>query len=205
MEVKGIQVVDNFCIVPDEALESACMAGFGTWLPNKGQVGSSIYEGMGFVGDHAVMVASLIEAVEHVIVPNNMFFRNTNVGMEEAYIHSDRQQGNYTCVAYLTDHEEEYGTAFYRHKSTGLDRMPSFKEMNDMGIFEQLKEDMVNRNPDAWEQTHFVKGQYNRAVIFDGPLFHSRYPVEGIGKDVNDGRIIWACHFYKLLGDGSLT
>lgn len=197
-------VVDNFCDAPEVVIDSVHSAGFGTWLPNKGQVGSSIYEGMGFWGHHALLLAPITAAVGCVIVPNSMFFRVTNVDMEKAYIHSDREGGAYTAVVYLSEHDEPYGTAFYRHKRTGLLRMPSFAEMDKMGILEEVKADMVSRDPDKWEQVAEVEGKFNRALIFEAPLFHSRFPVTGIGDNEKSGRLVWVSHFYKLAGDGSL-
>lgn len=198
-------VVDDFCDELDLVRDSALAAGFSTWNPNKGEVGSSVYEGMGFWGDHSFMIRSLVSATKSLIAPNSMFFRVTNEGMEKAYIHSDRESGAHTCVVYMTDHAQPSGTAFYRHIPTGLTEMPSFSEMDDMGILEQLKEDMVSRDPDKWEQLAYVEGKKNRGLIFHAPLFHSRYPLEGIGHDEEDGRMVWVSHFYKLNRLGQLT
>ena len=203
--VDKVIVVDNFCEHLDAVVASAHAAGFGKWLPNKGEVGTSYYDGMNFWGHHAFMLRPLMMTVRGVVAPNSMFFRYTNEGFENAYIHSDRESGAHTCVAYLSEHDQPYGTAFYKHKATGLTEMPTFQEMVDMGIFEQLKEDMVSRNPDAWELTDYVEGRYNRAVIFDAPLFHSRFPVEGIGTTPEDGRLVWVSHFYMLDGEGNLS
>lgn len=197
-------VVDDFCPDIERVKQSAFAAGFDTWNPNKGEVGSSVYEGMGFWGDQALMIRSLVRAVGQPVVPNTMYFRVTNVGMERAYIHSDRESGNYTCVAYLTEHEEESGTAFFKHKRTGLREMPSFADMRDAGILDELKADMVSRDPSKWVQTDYVKGAYNRALIFNAPLFHSRFPLEGIGETAETGRLVWASHFYKLGNSGEL-
>lgn len=197
-------VVDNFCDDLEQVKASAFAAGFDTWRPNKGEVGSSIYAGMGFWGDHALMLKALMRSVGCVVVPNTLYFRVTNEGMEQAYIHSDRETGNHTCVAYMTDHPEEYGTAFFRHRPTGLTEMPSFAEMQEAGLMDELKADMVSRDPDKWEQTDFVRGAYNRALIFPAPLFHSRYPLEGIGRTIDTGRMVWASHFYKLGPGGDL-
>lgn len=196
-------VVDDFCPEIERVKQSTFAAGFDTWKPNKGEVGSSVYDGMGFWGDHALMLRSLTRAVNNTIVPNTMYFRVTNVGMERAYIHSDRESGNYTCICYLTGHEEESGTAFFTHKRTGLREMPSFAEMQALGIFGEIKDDMVSRDPDKWVQTDYVRGAYNRALIFNAPLFHSRFPLEGIGDTHETGRLVWASHFFKLnnLGD----
>lgn len=198
-------VVDDFCDELELVKNSAFAAGFGKWLPNKGEVGSSVYEGMGFWGDHSYMLRALVAATHSMVIPNSLFFRITNEGMEKAYIHSDRESGAHTCVVYMTDHDQPSGTAFYRHKRTGLIEMPSFVEMQHMGILEELKEDMVSRDPDKWEQLAYVEGKKNRALIFHAPLFHSRYPLEGIGTNEGEGRMVWVSHFYKLNGKGQLT
>lgn len=201
-----VRVIDDFC--DDNSLEiviqSAYNSGFGTWAPNKGQVGSGIYEGVNFVGEHAFMLRSLIEHTGDAVIPGSMFFRLTVEGTEKAYIHSDREYAGNTCIVYLSEHDSPYGTAFYRHRPTGLIEMPSFAEMEEMGILEQLKEDMVSRDEAVWEQVDLVEGKFNRAVVFEAPLFHSRWPVEGLGSTIEDGRLIWATHFYKLKSDGSL-
>ena len=74
-----------------------------------------------------------------------------------------------------------------------------------MGIFEELKEDMVSRDPDKWVEIDRVRGVKNRALIFDAPLFHSRYPLEGIGTTLEEGRMVWVSHFYKINQSGQLT
>lgn len=201
----NVIIVDDFCDEVELVIASAYASGFGKWLPNKGEVGTSYYDGMNFWGHHALMLRPLVLAVGQLVIPNSMFFRSTNEGMEPAYIHSDRETGAHTCVAYLSEHDQPSGTAFYRHKATGLDRMPSFEEMKEQGIFEQLKADMVSRNPDAWEQTGYVEGKYNRAVIFEAPLFHSRFPLEGMGTTPEDGRLVWVSHFFKMNGMGDLS
>lgn len=202
---KLITVVDNFCPEIDAARVSAFESGFGTWAPNKGEVGSSVYEGMSFWGKHSFMLRALAGATGAYPFPNNMFFRITNEATERAYIHSDRMHGTQTCVAYVSKHDEPSGTAFFRHKPTGLTEMPTFEEMKEKGIFDILKADMVNRDPDKWEQLDFVRGIYNRAVIFHAPLFHSRFPDHGIGKTDEEGRMIWACHFNTLNSTGGFS
>jgi Family of unknown function (DUF6445) len=185
-----VKVVDRFCPHADRVRRSALSAGFDTWLPNKGKVGSSVYEGMGFWGEHASMLASLSQAMESVVFPNSMFFRITQPGMQEAYIHSDRETGAYTCVAYLSQHANEYGTAFYRHKATGLTEMPPLDEL-DASMIED-----ITHNRDAWEVTRKVMGRFNRAVIFSAPLFHSRLPLDGLGDDNETARMVWVSHFH---------
>ena len=191
----SIRVIDEFCPEIDRVIASAYNAGFDTWKPSKGEIGSSVYDGMGFWGDHAFMLRSLSIIEGTHVLPNSMFFRVTRPDMERAYIHSDRESGARTCVVYLSSHVERYGTAFYRHKATGLASMPTFAEMRSPD-FDQLKSDMISGDASAWDEVGFVHGAKNRAVIFDAPLFHSRIPEHGIGTMDADSRLVWACHFY---------
>jgi hypothetical protein len=203
--ITSFQVVDGLCERIDEVVHSAHDSGFSTWLPNKGQVGSSIYEGMNFVGSHALMLHALSIALGGPILPNKMFFRITNKDTERAYIHSDRSAGNHTCVAYLSEHADETGTAFWRHRRTGLSYMPTFEDQKKSGIFEELKADMVSGDPEKWERTDFVRAVKNRALIFQAPLFHSRWPLEGFGEGEGEqGRLVHVVHFFKLNAQGGL-
>lgn len=197
-----ILVVDDFTKHAEGVRNSALAAGFGTWRPNKGEVGSSVYDGMGFWGEHALMVHALMRAVREPVIPNSMFFRVTNKDTEGAYVHSDREAGQYTCVAYLSEHgDERTGTGFYRHRQSGATVMPSFEEMRaDPESFERLKDEMVRGSEDDWEMTEFVHGKFNRAVIFDAPLFHARVPRHGFAATAEEGRMVWVCHFMTLAG-----
>jgi hypothetical protein len=191
-----ITIVDNFCPRLDEVRDSALASGFGTWRPNKGEVGSSVYEGMSFWGKHALMIGALSYHLGLRILPNSMFFRVTNSGTEGAYVHSDRESGDFTCVAYLSDHDAISGTGFYRHRESGMTHMPSFNEMSgDPEFFAKLKREMVNGSDEHWEQLDFVRGLYNRALVFDAPRFHARSPRHGFGESSSDGRMVWVCHF----------
>lgn len=197
--ILGVTVIDDFSPYALAARDSALVAGFGTWRPNKGEVGSSNYEGMGFWGNHAMMMASLTERVGVPIVPNSMFFRVCNATTESAYVHSDREAGDFTCVAYLSEHNEPSGTGFYRHRRTGMSRMPSFAEMaKDPEEFARLKDEMVRGSEEDWEQIAFVAGRFNRAVIFDAPLFHARTPRHGFSDTAETGRMVWVSHFIAL-------
>jgi hypothetical protein len=191
----SIRVIDDFCPEIERVIQSVHGAGFGTWKPSKGAIGSSVYEGMGFWGDHSYMLRSLSIIEGTHVLPNALFFRITNPAMERAYIHSDRESAARTCIVFLSEHDERYGTAFWRHKATGLTAMPTFNDMQHPE-FDQLKTDMVSGDESAWDQVDFVHGRKNRALIFDAPLFHSRIPMAGIGSTDENSRLVWACHFF---------
>lgn len=195
---QGFMVFDDFVECPDRVRLSSLQAGFGTWRPTKGEVGSSVYDGIGFWGEHSTLLRSLTAAVDRPVYPHSMFFRVTNADTEGAYVHSDREAGDFTAIVYLSKHDEdESGTGFYQHIETGMTAMPAFAEMaKDPVFFERFKKEMVEGSPEHWKLQHFVPGKYNRALIFDAPLFHARSPKHGFGSTPEDGRMVWACHFF---------
>lgn len=189
-------VVDDFTPHAARVRDSALASGFGTWRPNKGEVGSSVYTGMNFWGEHALMVHALGRRFGQPVIPNSMFFRVTNEDTEKAYVHSDREAGEYTAIVYLSDHDEASGTGFYRNRRTGLLQMPSFELMRaDPQEFAKLKAEMVEGSDGAWELLDFVRGRFNRCVMFDAPLFHARHPKNGFAATPEAGRMVWVCHF----------
>lgn len=190
-------MVDHFVGDPERVRQSALLSGFGTWRPNKGEVGSSVYDGMNFWGDHGTLLRALTQITQCQVYPNSMFFRVTNADTEGAYVHSDREAGDYTAIVYLSHHDEgSSGTGFYRHRETRLTQMPSFAELaKTPDFFEQLKREMVEGSSDHWEQVKFVPGIFNRALIFEAPFFHARCPRHGFGSDPEAGRMVWVCHF----------
>ena len=192
----SIQIFDDFLRDPDRVRASALTSGFGTWRPNKGEVGSSVYDGMNFWGDHGVVLRALHAALGRPIYPNSLFFRVTNVTTEGAYVHSDRHSGDMTAIVYLSRHPSGSGTGFYRHRESGMDEMPSLAELLKMpDFFARLKDQMVRGAEEDWELLRFVEGHYNRCLVFDAPLFHARSPKHGFGTSAADGRLVWACHF----------
>lgn len=187
-------VKDNFCPQVDAVRQSALESGFGKWSPNQGLVGTSIYDGMNFAGNHDLITRQIHAAIGRPIYPRASFFRVTTPETR-TYIHSDRTHGDWTCIVYLSDHKEVSGTAFYRNRETGLLEMPTFEEQQKMGIFDMLKADMETGGADRWEQLDFVRGVFNRALIFNAPLFHARVS-ETVATEDKSARMVHVTHFF---------
>jgi hypothetical protein len=48
---------------------------------------------------------------------------------------------------------------------------------------------------DDLKEMEFVRGTFNRAVIFKSHIYHRRFPLHGIGSDAESGRLVWIGHF----------
>lgn len=190
-----IEVVDNFLPNVEAVRASALRSGFGTWRPNKGDIGTESYGGVNFVGDHASGIGRLQRHLGRQIIPTSMFFRITNPGMEKALIHSDREYGQHTAIVYLSpDSPVRSGTGFYQHHQSGMREMPPLEEMMKLPeVFEDFKRDMLDES--AWDMYKFVEAKYNRCLLFDAPLIHCRIPNIGYGTQDDDSRMVWVVHY----------
>jgi Family of unknown function (DUF6445) len=192
-----IQVFDDFVADHERVRQSALRSGFGSWRPNKGDVGLDSYAGMNFWGDHSILIRGLWERLGPVF-PNDMFFRVTNPTTDKALVHSDRASGDFTALVYMSPPHEGSGTGFYRHRETGMVDMPSLEDlMKDQPFFQKLYAEMLSASDEYWEQYDFVEARPNRCVVFDAPKFHCRIPKEGFGTDDATSRMVWACHFFR--------
>ena len=90
-------------------------------------------------------------------------------------------------VCYLSpDGAEDGGTAFFRHRATGLERFPDATERQQLiaeGVVDaEGPEDIrafyryfgaEGRDRGRWEQTFAIPHRYNRAAFYDAKLFHA--------------------------------
>ncbi|MGN6689922.1 MAG: DUF6445 family protein [Sphingopyxis sp.] len=106
----------------------------------------------------------------------------------------------YSGILYLTPAEHcRGGTDFYRHRRTGLDRIPTTAEAIHAAGYpdiNRLVEDVVNRDttkPSAWEKTFTAPMRFNRLILFSPWMFHNSAPGFGAGPD--DGRLVYLMFF----------
>ena len=108
----------------------------------------------------------------------------------------------YSGILYLSLPEHARGgTDFFRHKPTGLERVPAddlalarsgFVDVND------LVERVVNADtlkPARWEKVMTVPMRFNRLILFSPWLFHNSAP--GFGKSGDDGRLVMLLFFAR--------
>lgn len=107
--------------------------------------------------------------------------------MPNSRVHSDIGLGTHAAVLYLC--EGEGGTAFWEHRETGMRRLDSSKS----GLFERTKNDWDNG--DAWVMCGAANLVFNRAVVYDSNLFHSRWPWDAFGDNPRNGRLVAVAFF----------
>lgn len=101
---------------------------------------------------------------------------------------------DWTGVLYLNPPETcEGGTAFFRHKRTGLEGPVHGESLKFYGFdsWEDLEKNIIEQDTlkaEAWEETSFVGMKYNRLILFKGgEMFHCHTHSFGTAKA--DGRM----------------
>ncbi len=106
----------------------------------------------------------------------------------------------YSGILYLSrPGDAQGGTDFYRHRRTGLERVPAaagdvlaagYGDVND------LIQDVVNKDtlkPAAWERSFTAPMRFNRLILFSPFLFHNS--ARGFGDTPETGRLVYLMFF----------
>jgi len=104
-------------------------------------------------------------------------------------VHSDLVR--WSAVIYLSPERKGAGTFFYRHKATGLKMMPPPNYPKWHELYNSLAADTNDLT--KWEVVDEVEMKYNRALLFNGWLFHSSTP-DLFGDSLETGRLTQ--HFF---------
>lgn len=106
----------------------------------------------------------------------------------------------YSGILYLNLPEHcRGGTDFFRHKRTGLDRVPTnVGQMLAAGYADpnQLIEEVVNGDtlkPSKWEKQFTVPMRFNRLLLFSPWMFHNS--ARGFGSNKENGRLVHLMFF----------
>lgn len=141
-----------------------------------------------------------------VVRPELEYFRlGTATEKPTTYIHADGICANSAAVLYLSEAPDgiQAGTAFWKHKETGLYAAPDEKWIRSnigdsadavAGFLSKINSD--GNDESKWVMTDLVGQRFNRIVTYPSNIFHSRYPQAAWGNDVNDGRLVWTGFFH---------
>lgn len=178
-------VLDDFLPEPDAIREQGLAAPYVDWPGPDGEVYKRIC-----IADIPGFQEGIEREMGQVVMLGMAYRLNFNREMPNAAIHSDIGWGTHAAVLYLC--EGQGGTAFWRHKATGADRI----EPQDFTLWERVRGDWDNA--DAWELIDVCPLRFNRCVIYESKRFHSRWPFEAFGTNRQTGRLIGVAFFTPM-------
>ncbi len=166
----------------------------------------------GTLSTHPLPIAGLDEAVSGIIGSRVKPQSATSHGHCRLTLAGDKGQSGvhidpcfYSGILYLSLPEHcRGGTDFFRHKRTGLDRVPATQaEMVAVGYADpnRLIEEVVNADtlkPSRWEKLFTVPMRFNRLILFSPWLFHNS--ARGFGNSAESGRLVHLMFFASAAG-----
>lgn len=192
-----IRLFDDFAPDAGEVRAAVIAGGFSTEIGPDGAAytGISQYPAQQW---HA----RIAEVIAAPILPRLSCFRlNLKGELPHSWVHSDDICAQFASVLYLNTPEQCVGgTAFWKHKALGMERLLSPAELEARGMdVDSFERFMAREWKDLtyWEQVGFVPMRFNRFITYPTSYFHSRYPFEGFGDGPHDGRLIWICFYDK--------
>lgn len=114
------------------------------------------------------------------------------------FIHADPVR--WGAVAYLNeDDHPNNGTAFWRHRRTGLATFP-WTDWRRYGFRSQAEAwralvEQDGQDESKWEQVRLVPARFNRVILFDSRQFHSHMPKTNFGTDRESARLVQVFFF----------
>lgn len=199
MPLPTLLMLDDFVANPHELRRQALALGYSV----AGEAGN--YPGI--TSDRALPIPGLDDFVSRAIGTKVQGAGDTLHGHCRLTLKSDRGLSGvhvdpafYSGILYLSRAEDARGgTDFYRHKRTGLERLPSgvdgivgagYGDIND------LIDDVVNKDtlkPSAWERTMTAPMRFNRLILFPPTVFHNS--ARGFGDRAENGRLVYLMFF----------
>lgn len=177
-----MKIIDDFIPYAQAVRDDGLCAEYVDWPGPDGEVYKRIA---------ICEIPGLRAAIERAMGPVQMlgmaYRLNYGGEMPNAAVHSDLGWGTHALVLFLS--EGEGGTAFWRHKATGAERI----RQGDEDLWRAVRDDW--NNEDAWEQVALAEMKLGRAVIYESELFHSRYPFAAFGSGPEDGRLVAVAFF----------
>ena len=111
---------------------------------------------------------------------------------DRSWIHAD-SYNTWAGVVYLTPNAPlSAGTGIFKHKPTGLIRVPYLENgERDLELLDKIENDGLDKT--KWELVDRIGNVYNRLILYRGDLFHSS--LDYFGKDLYNGRLFQTFFF----------
>ncbi|MGB0454092.1 MAG: DUF6445 family protein [Bacteriovoracaceae bacterium] len=140
------------------------------------------------------------------IDPKKYTFGKFRIMINEPFTFKAHLDGltNLTGLVYLNPEDScSGGTAFYRHRKSGLEGPLSQNEVEARGFSsnEEMFKELIGDDkydPESWEMTDFVPMKFNRLLVFKGyHYFHCH--TSSFGTDKESGRMTQLFFFNEVL------
>jgi hypothetical protein len=172
----GVQVYDDVLSDPD-AVRAAILGVPAQSVP----LGDQVFHGIRLLPPEALgPILGALGVFAPRTSPQVVFARQSPAGqLEPNDVHSDAAMGTTTAIVYLNPTPAEGdGTVFWQRKATGAVRGPWDADC-----------EADSHDRDAWERWRTVDARYNRLLLFQADLYHSRALVSNFGVG-DDARLI---------------
>jgi hypothetical protein len=193
-------VVDNFITNADEVRKQALQFDYPDL---KGQFpGRNSYQRSSITGLHEEVSRLLGEPLVPIDPPQShgKFRMTLATDAGRGKVHIDHS--HWSGILYLSRPEDcRGGTEFFRHRRTGLDRMPlDPSELAAAGYatFDEAHRDLIEidgTDETAWETIMQVPMRFNRLVLLRPWLFHTAGP--GFGDAPENARLVHLMFFNR--------
>jgi hypothetical protein len=197
-------MIDDFVANPSELRKQALGLGYDPTF-KKGN-----YPGL--TSERALQIPGLDDHVSKVIGAPVTGAPGTLHGHCRLTLKGDRGRSGvhidptfYSGILYLSRAEDcRGGTDFYRHKPTGLDRVPESTDAicaAGYGDINALVEGVVNTDtlkPARWERSFTAPMRFNRLILFSPWMFHNS--AAGFGDRPENGRLVYLMFFARRPG-----
>lgn len=199
MSLPSLLIVDDFLGNPDVARDAALRLGYDP--ANK----HGNYPGL--LSDRPLPIPGLDDTVGRLIGRAVRPAPGTSHNHCRLTLKGDRGLSGvhvdpafYSGILYLSRPEDcRGGTDFFRHRPTGLDRVPPTEAAVHAAGFTDhnaLIEQVVNADtlkPSRWDKAFTAPMRYNRLILFSPWMFHNAAP--GFGTTAQNGRLVHLMFF----------
>lgn len=188
-----VTIIDDFLPDPDKVRAEVIKAGFSDF-----EFQGKIYQTVN-ITDGMEDIKPAFDSIFGEVRMHLSAWRQGKQGSPlHSKVHADNSCAAMASVLYMNKPEDcSGGTAFWRHKETAWESMPTAEQLEEMGYTLEAYGDEWNKIQ-AWEQVMVAPMAYNRIVIYPTTLIHSRWPLEGFGDDEENARMIGAFFFDVL-------
>ncbi|WP_137753560.1 DUF6445 family protein [Sphingopyxis sp. L1A2A] len=192
-------MIDDFTADPHELRRQALALGYDA------RDGQANYPGI--VSARALPIKGLDDYVSRLVETRVVGAPGTLHGHCRLTLKGDRGQSGvhidpafYSGILYLSLPEHcRGGTDFYRHRRTGLDRVPTTRDRIAAAGYDDINDlvqEVVNHDtarPARWEKSFTAPMRCNRLILFSPWMFHNSGA--GFGTTPTDGRLVYLMFF----------